>query len=494
MRAERTPSPAADRRYPWVAMAVVLAGTLMVILDTTIVNVALPVIGDALDSGEGIEWVVTVYLLSVGLMTPLSGWLSDRFGRKRIFTLALLLFLAGSTLCAVAPGLGWLVAFRVVQGAGGGLLAPVGMALVYDLFPPNRRGTALGIWGVAAMAAPAVGPVLGGYIVDTVSWRWLFAINIPIGTIGVIAAVRLLRDNGVRHRQRFDSTGLALGGTGLVLFLLGASEAPRWGWTAPSTLSVLFVGLALLVVFAIRLPRVDDPLIDPEILAVGQFRLTLGITALLTVLQYGRLVFIPLELQNVRGFSALDVGWLLSPGAVATAVTMPICGRLADRIGPRPPVLAGATLIAVGAFFLSNLTVDTSKGRLVAVFVIQGLGTGLSLMPLAVAGMNHLPARFVSQGSGLRILNRQVVAAIGVAVLSSLVASQIGDGSLLDDVDALDAYNSVFLVGLGASIVAIVLALFLPSRTRMAEVNAERDTEIEMARVEKAEMAEMELG
>lgn len=474
-----------DRWYPWIAMAVVLAGTLMVILDTTIVNVALPVIGDALDGGEGIEWIVTAYLLSVGLMTPLSGWLSDRFGRKRVFTAALLLFLTGSTLCALAPSLGWLVAFRVVQGSGGGLLAPVGMALVYDLFPPNRRGTALGIWGVAAMAAPAIGPVLGGYIVDTVSWRWLFAINIPIGVIGVVASIRLLRDSGARtERQRFDATGLALGGTGLVLFLLGAAEAPRWGWGEPSTLAALSVGAVLLVAFGVRLPRVDVPLIDPEILKVGQFRLTLAITALLTVLQYGRLVFIPLELQNVRGFSALEVGWLLSPGAIGIAAMMPIGGRLADKIGPRPPVLAGSALIATGAFFLSNLTVDTSKERLIAIFVIQGLGTGLSLMPLAVAGMNHLPGRLVSQGSGLRNLNRQVVAAIGVAVLSSLVASQIGDESLRGNTDALAAYNSVFAVGLGAALLAIVLALFLPSRDQMAVVNSERDREIEMEAME----------
>ncbi len=463
-----------------------LAGTLMVILDTTIVNVALPVIGDALHSAQGVEWVITAYLLAVGLMTPLSGWLSDRFGRKRIFTVSLVVFVLGSMLAAMSPSLGWLIGFRVLQGAGGGLLTPVGMALIYDLFPPNRRGTALGIWGVAAMAAPAIGPVLGGYIVDTVSWRWLFAINIPIGVIGVIASIRLLRDSGVRRRQRFDSTGLALGGTGLVLFLLGASEAPGWGWGSPSTIATIGVGLALLVGFSIRLPRVDHPLIEPEILKVGQFGLTLGITGLLTVLQYGRLVFIPLELQNVRGFSALEVGWLLSPGAIATAMTMPIGGRLADKIGPRPPVIAGSILIAVGALCLGNLTLGTSKERLIVILVIQGFGTGLSLMPLTVAGMNHLPARFVSQGSGLRNLNRQVVAAIGVAVLSSVVASQISGISLLGNPAALAAYNSVFIVAFVAAVLAVVLSVFLPNRAGMAAVNAERDLEIEMAALEVA--------
>lgn len=477
-------SRSVDRWYPWIAMAVVLTGTLMVILDTTIVNVALPVIGTELRQAQGIEWIVTAYLMAVGLMTPLSGWLSDRFGRKRVFTLALLLFLAGSTLAAFSPNLDWLIAFRVLQGAGGGLLAPVGMALIYDLFPPNRRGTALGIWGVAAMAAPAIGPVLGGYIVDTVSWRWLFAINIPIGVIGVAASIRLLRDDGIRHRQRFDSTGLAVGGTGLVLFLLGASQAPIWGWSAPSTVLTLVVGAALLVMFSIRLPRVDNPLIDPEILRVGQFRLTLGITALLTVLQYARLVFIPLELQNVRSFSALEVGWLLSPGAVATAITMPIGGRLADKIGPRSPVLVGTTLIAASAFFMGNFTLGTSKGRMIAILVVQGFGVGLAMMPLTVAGMNHLPGRFVSQGSGLRNLNRQVAAAMGVALLSSLVASQVGSETLLGNAHALDAYNSVFKVGFITSVISIVLSLFLPNRHQMGAVNAERDVEIEMASME----------
>jgi EmrB/QacA subfamily drug resistance transporter len=475
---------ARDRRYPWVAMGVVLSGTLMVILDTTIVNVALAKIGVALHSGEGIEWVVTAYLLAVGLMTPLSGWLSDRYGRKQIFTVALLLFLVGSTSAALAPSLGVLVACRVVQGAGGGLLAPVGMALVYDLFPPNRRGTALGVWGVAAMAAPALGPVVGGYIVDSVSWRWLFAINIPIGTVGLIAAHRLLRDSGERRQQRFDVVGLAVGGTGLVLFLLGMSEAPRWGWASASTITTMLIGVVLLVVFAIRLPRVEDPLIDPEVLHVRQFRLTLLITALLTVLQYARLVFIPLELQNVRSMGALEVGWVLSPSALATAVTMPIGGRLADRVGPRPPVLAGTTLIAVAAWFLAHLDLDTSKAELIGIFVLQGLGTGLALMPVTVAGMNHLPGRLVSQGSGLRNLNRQVAAALAVALLSSLVASQIGGSPQRGSDDALGAYNSVFLVGLLAAVAAVVLATFLPNRSEMRAVNAQRDEEIEALRVD----------
>ena len=188
-------TPGADDggRYKWVAMSVIFVGTFMVILDTTIVNVALPQIGIALDDTDGIEWVVTAYLLAVGVGLPATGWLADRFGRKQIFVTSLSIFTLASLGAALAPSLPVLVAIRVLQGLGGGAMMPVGMAMIYELFPPDRRGAALGIWGVAAMAGPAFGPVIGGYLVTEVSWHWLFLVNVPIGVGAIALAVWLLR-------------------------------------------------------------------------------------------------------------------------------------------------------------------------------------------------------------------------------------------------------------------------------------------------------------
>ena len=478
VEAERAPSS----RYPWVAMGVVLIGTYMVILDTTIVNVALPQIGIDLGSRNGIDWIVTAYLLAVGVAQPATGWLADRIGRKQVFTVSLAVFAVGSLLVALSPNLTVMVAFRVVQGLGGGALMPVGMAMVYELFPPDRRGTAMGIWGIAAMAAPAVGPPLGGYLVTAASWRWLFLINVPLGAIGLVAATRLLRDLGYRERRRFDATGLGLAGFGLVALLLSFSQANEWGWGSPGFLALTGAGLVALVAFASHENRTDAPLIDIAMFRYATFSITILIVWLLTVMQFARLVFIPLELETVRQMSALKVGLLLSPGALGVAATMPIGGRMADRIGARVPVLTGTAIMAVTMWFFAHLRLDTSLTTIVTLLVVQGMGTGLAMMPNTVAAMNALPSRFVAQASAVRSLNRQVAGSLGVAVLASVVASRIGAVSAagLDGLQqAQDAYNQVFLIGFWSILGAMVLSVLLPGREATRRIQTERAAEHE---------------
>lgn len=335
-----------DRRYPWIAMAVVLAGTFMVILDTTIVNVALPEIGGALAATDQIEWVVTGYLLAVGLAQLGTGWISDRVGKKRAFTASLVLFTIGSVLCAAAPGLWWLVAARLVQGLGGGAMMPVGLAMIYELFPAERRGAALGVWGIAAMAGPALGPILGGAIATSASWRWLFLVNVPVGIIGAIAAILVLRDSGFRERRALAWKGYALAALGLSAILLALDRAGSAGWGSPLGLAGLLGGLGALALFVRTELRTDSPLIDVRMFAVGTFSLTIVLVWLVTGAQFARLVFIPLELQQVRGLTPLQTGLVLAPAALGAAVTMPLGGRLADRIGARIPVTAGLLLLA----------------------------------------------------------------------------------------------------------------------------------------------------
>ena len=347
-----------DSRYPWIAMGVVLIGTFMVILDTTIVNVALPQIGIALGRSDGIEWVVTAYLLAVGVSQPATGWLADRFGRKQVFIVSLALFGIGSLLAALSPSLEVLVAFRVLQGLGGGALMPVGMAMIYELFPPDQRGTALGVWGVAAMAGPAFGPVIGGYLVTAVSWHWLFLVNVPIGVVGVIAAMRLLRDTGFRERRPFDATGLGLATVGLVLLLFAFSRANDWGWSSTRTVGMLGAAVVLLVLFVLRELRTEHPALEVRMFKVGTFSLTMVIIWAVIAVQFGGLVFLPLELETLRHFTALKVGTLLVPTAVAAAITFPIGGRITDRIGPRLPVTVGAALLAVSAWYIAQLDAD----------------------------------------------------------------------------------------------------------------------------------------
>lgn len=469
-------------RYPWIAMGVVLVGTFMVILDTTIVNVALPQIGIALDSRTGIEWVVTAYLLAVGIAQPPTGWLADRFGRKRLFIASLALFAGGSLFAALSPSLGWLVASRVIQGLGGGALAPVGMAMIYELFPADRRGTALGIWGVAAMAAPAFGPVIGGYLVTNVSWHWLFLINVPIGALAIVMAVRLLRDTGFRERRRFDGVGLLLISVGLVSLLMTFSNASEWTWASARTIGLLAIGVVFLVLFALWVRRQDNPLIDLSMFRVPIFTLTLAIIAATVVVQFGILVFLPLQLQTIRQFTALEVGTMLVPVAIAGAITFPLGGRMTDRIGPRIPVVVGSGLLCVSGLILSRLKIDSPISTIEVALVCQGLGFGLAMMPNSVTGLNALPNRFVAQATAVRQLNVRVAASFGVAVLATILALQLGDVTatgpeVAGSGVAQDAYNLVFLVAGISAGVASAMALALPGKERNRELQRERAAE-----------------
>ncbi len=476
-----------DDRYPWIAMGVVLIGTFMVILDTTIVNVALPQIGIALHRADGIEWIVTAYLLAVGVAQPPTGWLADRFGRKRLFIVSLLLFSFGSLLAALSPNLPLLIVSRVIQGLGGGALMPVGMAMIYELFPADRRGTALGIWGVAAMAGPAFGPVIGGYLATTVSWHWLFLINVPIGGIAVAAAVRLFRDTGYRERRRFDGVGLGLVTVGLVLCLYAFARASDWGWASGSTVGMLSVGGAFFVAFVSWERRVEHPAIDIAMFAVPIFSLTLAVIATAVVVQYGILVFLPLELETVRGLSALRVGTMLVPMAIGAAITFPLGGRLTDRIGPRLPVMVGLTLLGTSAWILGHTSVDSATWIIEVAVLTQGLGFGFSMMPNSVTGLNALPQRFVAQATAVRQLNTRVAASFGVAVLATIVATQMGgEVSSAGTASAQSAYGTVFVIATGVAAVGVVLGAFLP--------NSERNRELQTERAEEDRELAMEMG
>jgi len=475
---------AADDRYPWIALSVVLIGTLMVILDGTIVNVALPQIGEELRNADALDWIITGYLLALGVAQPATGWLADRFGRKPIFTWSLALFGLGSLLCALSPNLTWLIAFRVLQGLGGGAMFPVGMAMIYELFPPHRRGAALGVWGIAAMAGPAIGPVLGGWLVTTFAWRSIFLINVPLGVLGVIAAIVLLRDTGYRESRPLDVTDLLLVGIALTLLLYAFSNARNAGWGATSTLVEIGVGLVALTWFTVTSLRRTQPLLELRMFAVPAFSLTIVVVWLITASQFARLVFIPIELETLHGMTALRAGLVLAPAALAAAVAMPIGGRLADSVGARIPVGIGSAAMAVGVWILAHLSLTTPMWVVIAGLSIQGLGIGFALMPSSVVALNAIPQRYVAQGTAVRAINRQIAGALGVALLSTYVASRIGvvSGGPMDAATAAaaqSAYNGTFVIAFWLVIGALAISPFLPGKAQNRAYQRERQVEHE---------------
>jgi DHA2 family multidrug resistance protein len=441
-------------------MAAIMAGTVMVVLDTTIVNVALTAIGEGLHASSGIEWVVTAYLLGVCASQPACGWAADRFGRKEVYLASLVAFTATSLLASMASNLPELVVARALQGFGGGALLPVGMAICLDVFPRSQHGRAIAMWGTSAMVVPALGPTFGGWLVTAVSWNWLFRINVPIGVVCVILGIRLLPRTTTKIGGRLDSAGLVLGIVGLSLTVLGLSQGNSWGWGSAATIVCVGVGVGSSWWFVRHELAARQPLLDLRMLSHRAFRLTLIIVLFVKISEFGRLVYLALELTGVRGYTPLRVGLIFMPAALCTAFSMQVGGRMTDRLGPRLPILTGLTVVLVATASLGFLGLSTPEWLIVAILCVQGLGTGLTNAPVMVAGISQLPKEKLSQASALRTLTNQVAGAIAVAVLGAVVAIRIGTDTSSANVQA--AYNAVFIVGAVGVAIGWVVAYRLP--------------------------------
>jgi EmrB/QacA subfamily drug resistance transporter len=453
-------------------MAVVMAGMLMLSLDATMVTVALHPIAQDLGTGSsGVEWVVSIYLLALAASQPITGWLSDRFGRKAMFTLALAVFTVASIACAASPSLGFLVFFRAVQGLGGGALMPLGMAVALDLFPRHRHGSVMAIWGMAALVGPALGPTLGGWLATSVSWHWLFLINGPIGAVALVAGFWLIPNIGHREHRTFDLNGLILGSGGLSLLVLGLSQGNQWGWKSVPTVACLALGAGALIGFALHETRTRHPMLELRMFHDRAFRLSSGAMLCVLIAQYGRLVFIPLELESVRGLSPLKVGLLFLPAAVAQGTGMHVGGRVVDRIGARLPMIAGAGMLLAAVAGYASLRLSTPIAVVVVLLSLQGFGCGLMSAPATVAGLSDLPRHLLAQGTVVRSLTGQVGGALSIGVLGAIIATVMG--SHPTPAQAQTAYNAGFAAAGAAVLIALVLSCRMPRVKRTTEpVNA----------------------
>ena len=357
---------------------------------------------------------------------------------------------------------------------------PVAMAMIYELFEPSERGRALGYFGIAVMAAPAIGPVLGGGLVSSLSWRWLFLINVPIGVIAVPVAIRLLRDTGYRESRPFDRIGLALGAIGLSCFLVGISQGGINGWSNPSVIALVAIGVIVMSAFVVHSFHVESPLLKLQILTNPTFAIAMACLGLMAVAQYSRLVYIPLELGSVRGISEFQIGLAMLPSALCIAAMMPVGGRLVDRVGARIPVSLGVGLLAISFVGLWVLDIDTPIAVVAALLGLGGLGSGLAMMSPNVIAMNSVTASDVSQASGLSNVCRQISAAVGVAALASVFATVRPPGEIDPaDPDVLDPYRTVYAIAVGLLVCALIVAQFLPGKRRALELQDERRREFD---------------
>jgi EmrB/QacA subfamily drug resistance transporter len=452
-------------------MTIVMAGTVMFGLDTTIVSVALHPIGVDLHATSGVEWVVTSYLLALAASQPMTGWLADRFGRKAMFLTALAFFTGASIACAASPNLGFLVLFRTVQGLGGGALMPVGMAIALDLFPKERHGRAMAIWGMMAVVGPALGPTVGGWLATAISWHWLFLINAPIGGLALLFGFSLIPDIGHRERRRFDFGGLLLGSGGLTLAILGLSEGNAWGWSSRATVGCLGLGVLACIGFVVHELRTRRPLLELRLFRERAFLFGTGTSLFVYLAQYGRLVFLPLQLEAVRGLSALHVGLLFLPAGAAQAAGMVTAGHAVDRMGPRFPMIAGSAIMLVAVTGLARLTLTTPIALIAVLLAFQGLGCGVFTPGAMVAGMSDLPPTRLAQGAAIRSLVGQFSGALAVGVIGAIVATYAGAHATAAHSQA--AYNAGFGFAAVAVLLGLILALRMPKRSSVRVLGAD---------------------
>ena len=466
------PIPDTQQRHRWAAVVLVMLGTFMVVLDTTLVNVALPQIADDFGVGRGIEWVVTGYLLAMGVAQTTTGWVAARFGDRTAFLGSLGAFAMCSAVAAASPNLFILILTRSIQGIFGGLAVPLSAAILFAMFPRDRRGSAIGLSATVVMVAPALGPLLSGYVVTNFSWRWLLLVNVPFGLGGVLFGLRLVPEAEGPRPRRLDARGLLLVATGLIALLVAISNVNEWGWSSARFLGMFAAAAALLAAYSWHARRVEHPLMEPGIFTEPVFRLTILITWSAAAAQFARLVFIPLELQVVRGMTAFAAGLILAVGAVGSAVTMPFAGKLSDRLGGRTPTATGAAILGIAMLQLSMLDLDTPTWQVVVAVALTGVGVTLVTMPTTVTGLNwvahRLGDRVVSEAAAVRNLHRQLAGAVVTATLAVVVTASGGHLGPVDDAsprllaEMQSAYNRVYLVGLVGAVLAFVFALRLP--------------------------------
>jgi EmrB/QacA subfamily drug resistance transporter len=414
-------------RYKWKVLSTVIFGIFMVILDGTVVNVAFQTLRQEFGSNiNDAQWIISVYVLALGISTPLAGFLADRFGIKRIYLGGLIVFALGSLACGLAPTLPVLIAARAVQGFGGGIALPLGLALLMNAFPVAEQGMALGFFGIAAIVAPALGPILGGWLVDRGLWRLIFFINPPIGLLGVILGTRFLREHRSDRRPRLDTLGLVTEIIGFGAILYGASMAQNLGWSSPSVVIAFIVGSIGLVAFGIvELFVAKAPLLDLRLFAKPVFLNASLIGYVSVIALFGAEFLMPLYLQALRGLSAFQTGLVLLPLALTGGLSVTLAGRLYDRLGPRPLVAVGFTILIVNTWQLSQIQADTPISWILLLLALRGVALGLTVQTTIVTALSVVPLRDLPRGSSLSNATRNLVQSIGVAVLATILASTI---------------------------------------------------------------------
>jgi EmrB/QacA subfamily drug resistance transporter len=487
----------------WRVAIAIIVGAFMSIIDMTIVNVALRELGNDLGASgfDEVQWVMTAYMLAVAAVIPITGWASERIGGRRLFLGSLVLFTVASGLCAVAWNLWSLVGFRVLQGIAGGALMPAGQILLARAAGPHRMGRVMAVVGVPILLAPVLGPVIGGLILDSLAWEWIFLVNIPVGIIGFVVATRLLpTDTAAAHDhrtdRRLDAVGLALMSTGLPLIVYGLANVAGFGIDATRTWLPIAAGLLLVVAFVRHAWNHDNPLLNVRLFRNTSYALASLTTFSLGAFLFGSIVLLPLYYQVARGEDVLTTGLLLAPQGIGAALGIAITGRLADRIGGGTVTLVGICILLFGTIPFTMLDGSTSYWLLTSAMVVRGFGFGSTMMPTMAAAYATLNPKDIAHATPQLNVLQRVGGSVGTALLATILQAQltdaaggraqVGEGSaniaqappqVLDAIGG--AFGDTFVWVVATTAIAIIPTAFLMRAER--RVRAERAQQATLA-------------
>ena len=447
----------------WSVLAAVIFGIFMVTLDTTAVNVAFPTLRAEFGATvHQAQWIVSVYVLALGISTPVAGFLADRYGLKRVYVAGLAIFVAGSLAAGLAPSLPFLVAARALKGIGGGLAVPSGTALLFRGFSKQELGLALGVFGLALLFAPALGPVLGGWFVDHGLWRWIFFVNVPIGALGVLIASRFLAAHPGDRTTPWDGWGLATAIPGFGATLYATSLVTETGWGSPRLLGWLGAGLLALAAFAlIELRAARAPLLDLRLFRRRVFLVATLVGYVTVVAFFGAEFLLPVYMQALRGEPAVTVGLVLLPLALCAGLLLPLAGAAYDRIGPRALVVTGFALLAYNTWQLAHLSATTSLRFLVLITAVRGIALGLTVQTPFTAALADVAHGALPRATSLVSSTRYLVQAYGIAVLATLLGARPLGGVAAGAV-TLGGLSRAYMLTFWLAIAGLLLGVLLP--------------------------------
>jgi EmrB/QacA subfamily drug resistance transporter len=455
----------ARRPRPRLTLAVVSLALFMVVLDNLIVTVALPSIREDLGATlESLEWTINAYTLAFAVMLIPGAALGDRFGRRRVFSVGLAIFTAGSLWAALATSSGMLIAARGTQGLGAALVMPLSLTLLSAAFPPERRGLAIGIWSGLSGLAVALGPVVGGAVVDGLSWQWIFALNVPIGIVLAPFAYRVLEESHGPDR-RLDVPGLVLASSGLFALVWGIVRGNDQGWTSPEIVGALAVAAALLGAFVAWQRRATAPMLPLRLFRSRAFSATNGVSLIMNFGIFGSIFLLAQFLQTVQGYSAFDAGVRTLPWTLMPMFVAPLAGAFSDRIGSRPLMATGLAMQAVALGWLATVASPTvAYSSLIPPFIIAGIGMALVFAPVSNTILSSVTRSDEGKASGANNAIREVGGALGVAVLASVFTSQ---GSTLTGQGFVDGLVPAIWIGAAVLSAGALLALAVPGRRQV---------------------------